>query len=110
MSTRPAEASDIQLTWTFGDRVRKVRRILGMSQNAFAKMLGVTPQALGAWELDVNKPRNVVAIAKRLEVAAGVPATWTLGLVSEGTMKPPAGGTDEGPERARPEGFEPPTF
>ncbi len=96
MSTQSVEASDIQLTWTFGDRLRKVRRILGMSQEAFAKLLGATPQALGAWELDVNAPRNVVAIAKRLEVAAGVPATWMLGLVAEGTMKPPAGETDEG--------------
>ncbi|MGH3567006.1 MAG: hypothetical protein ACRDRH_13430 [Pseudonocardia sp.] len=38
-------------TWSFGDRVRKIRRdVLRVDQAQFAQQLGVTAQAASAWE------------------------------------------------------------
>lgn len=69
------------LDWTFGDRIRKIRRAVNASQGDFAAALGETRESLSTWESGrVAQPRNVVAIAKRIELAYGVPATWTLGL------------------------------
>lgn len=69
------------LDWTFGDRIRKIRRAVNASQGDFAATLGETRESLSTWESGrVSHPRNVVAIAKRIELAYGVPATWTLGL------------------------------
>ncbi len=70
-----------RLQWTFGDRIRKIRRSLDIPQGEFAAKLSETRESLSKWESGkVREPRNVVAIAKRIELAYGVPATWTLGL------------------------------
>lgn len=76
MSTQ-AEHWPYWLEWSLGDRLRKIRRGAGVSQEEFAATLSVNKKSLAAW---TNAPRNVVAIAKRIELAYGVPATWTLGL------------------------------
>lgn len=69
------------LEWTFGDRIRKIRRAVGADQGQFANTLGETRESLSAWESGrVAQPRNVVTIAKRIELAYGVPAGWVLGL------------------------------
>lgn len=75
---------------TFGDRLRRVRRSLHLSQEAFAHALGpdYTSKALGAWEAGTREPRGAVALAKRIELAFNVPATWILGLDS-GPVPPP---------------------
>lgn len=67
-------------TWTFADRLRKVRRLLGLTQNAFAEQLGENRSAYIAWESDLNLPRDLVAVARKVEAASGVPASWMLGL------------------------------
>lgn len=67
--------------WTFGDRLRKVRRVvLRLNQAEFAAELGTNQKTYAAWELDMTSPRNMVALAKRIEALAGVPASWMLGL------------------------------
>jgi transcriptional regulator with XRE-family HTH domain len=66
--------------WTFADRIRKVRSMAGQDQREFAKQLGVTASALAAWETGRAVPRDIVAIAKRIEMRMQVPAQWTLGL------------------------------
>ena len=63
--------------------MRKIRRELGLSQEDFARPLGVAKVTYGAWETGRNHPADVVAIAKRVELAYGVPAWWTLGLNAE---------------------------
>ena len=78
MSANPVTMAD--LGWTFGDRLRKIRRVVGVSQAEFADRLSQGRQSLAAWESGLNEPRNAVAVAKRIELAYGVPATWTLGL------------------------------
>lgn len=84
MSTQP---SGVVPEWTWGDRVRKVRRLAKLGQAEFAALMSVSPATVAAWEASMNEPRNAVAIAKRIEVALGVPATWMLGL----TSGPPSG-------------------
>ncbi len=70
-----------RLGWTFGDRIRKIRRALNVSQGEFADAIGRKRESLSTWESGrIDAPRDVVAIAKRIELAYGVPATWTLGL------------------------------
>lgn len=74
-------SSSVVPVWSFGDRARKIRRdVLKVDQQEFARLLGVTAQAAGAWESRNAQPRDVVAIARRIELLTGVPATWVLGL------------------------------
>ena len=74
-------------SWTpqfeFSDRIRKIRRDLGVSQESFAADLGIKKVTLGAWEVGRSEPRDVVAVAKRIELLTRVPAAWTLGLYEE---------------------------
>ena len=55
--------------WSLGDRLRKIRRTAGLSQVEFADQLGENQKTYAAWELDTSAPRNVVALAKRIEIA-----------------------------------------
>lgn len=66
--------------WTFGDRIRKARRLAGMTGATFAAALLITTSALGQYETDRSLPRDVVGLAKRAEDVTGVPAAWLLGL------------------------------
>lgn len=79
MSAEPHEAPVIP-EWSTGDRLRKVRRLVDQSQAEFAAALGQNQKTYAAWELDTSVPRNLVAIAKRIEAMTGVPAAWVLGV------------------------------
>lgn len=65
---------------TFGDRVRLIRRELQLSQEQLASRLGVKKVTLGAWEVGRNEPSDLIATAKRIQLATGVPASWIVGL------------------------------
>jgi transcriptional regulator with XRE-family HTH domain len=52
---------------TFGDRLSGAREEAGMSQEEFAKRLGVKIKTLKAWENDLSEPR-----ANRLSIMAGM--------------------------------------
>ena len=97
MSTTAAHA-DLGTRWTpeftFGDHLRKIRRDLGLSQEDFARPLDVAKVTYGAWETGRNQPSDVVSVAKRIELAYGVPAWWTLGLNAENRR--PGGPDGEG--------------
>lgn len=80
MLGRMAEAAAVIPEWTFADRLRKSRQIAGMDQRVFALHLGVKSSAYAQWEAGNNKPRDVVAVAKRVELLTHVPATWLLDL------------------------------
>ncbi len=88
MSTQP-EHNSWTPEWSLSDRLRKIRRDTGFSQDDFADKLGANPSQYRAWESGRNHPRDIVSLAKRIEMLTGVPAQWTLGL-SEGT--PTSGG------------------
>ena len=66
--------------WSLGDRLRKIRRMGGLSQSEFAAKLGQNQKTYASWELDLTAPRNAVAVAKRVEAMSGVPAAWVLGV------------------------------
>jgi transcriptional regulator with XRE-family HTH domain len=51
-----------------------------MTGQQFADVLGITASALGQYETDRATPRDVVEIAKRVEIVTGIPAAWMLGL------------------------------
>lgn len=107
MTTQPFESRPIQpweLEFTFGDRIRKARRILGLTVEQFAAGLGMKKQLVSQWETGVSNPRSAHAVAWRIEGVYSIPAWWLLG-----NNEPPAGGTDEG-QVAHPEGLEPPTY
>lgn len=84
------------LEWSFADRLRKVRReVAEATQEEFAAALDVPLKAYGAWEAGRNTPREIVAIAKRIELVIGVPAAWMLGISD--VAVPAATGTDGTP-------------
>ena len=62
MTTQIAEGVVPQ--WTFGDRIRKIRRHLGMTQGEFAQSIDRGPKSIAAWELGTNTPPDAVAVAK----------------------------------------------
>lgn len=96
-------------TWTLGDRIRKARLTTGMNQREFAPLIGVKAGSLAAWESDHSVPRNVLIVARYIEKATGVPATWVLGLDDgpgddfDGGGEPvvPNDGVDNQPRRSR---------
>ncbi len=65
---------------TFGDRLRKARRTRQLSQVEFARLLGESEKSIANWESDVSRPRDVVALAKKVQATYGVPADWLLGI------------------------------
>jgi transcriptional regulator with XRE-family HTH domain len=66
--------------WTFADRLRKARQSVDLNQRDFAERLGVGAPAYGQWEAGNNRPRDLVALAKRVELLTKVPAAWLLDL------------------------------
>ena len=87
MSTNPAaDLPDLSASipqWTIGDRLRKIRTTHGYTQGDFATLIGATKSAIAQWETDRTRPRDLRAVAIRIELAIGVPAWWTLGLNEE---------------------------
>lgn len=77
---RARQGAVARYAWTIGDKFRKIRRVHHLTQDQFAAAIGVNSKSLAAWENDAWQPRGMVAIAKRIELAFGVPAAWTLGL------------------------------
>ena len=78
--------------WSLGDRIRKARDIAGMNQHDFAVAIGVPDGSLANWETDRAKPRDIVAVAKRIELLTRIPAGWVLGIENS-----PDGGGPTGP-------------
>ena len=83
MTTHAEEVFDSIPMWTLGDRLRKIRTMHGYTQSDFASAVGATKSAIAQWETDRARPRDLRAVALRIELATGVPAWWTLGLNAE---------------------------
>lgn len=76
-------------TATFGDRLTGAREAAGLSQEEFARRLGVRLTTLQGWEDDRMEPR-----ANRLQMAAGmlsVSIRWLLTGEGDGLDAPPEG-------------------
>ena len=92
-----ADATIVIPEWTFADRLRKARSIAGADQRGFAAQLQCTASAYAQWEAGNSRPRDIVGIARRIELLTRVPAAWLLDLEGPqaplpGTRKGPAGG------------------
>lgn len=87
--------------WTIADRLRRIRRDTGLTQAAFAERLQVGEQRYSAWESGRNHPpvQDFVTVAKRIELAFGVAAEWTLGLEMRNTPRPDGPEGEERPGR-----------
>lgn len=68
--------------WTLADRLRKIRRDRGLTQEQMAQEIGVKPVTLSAWEAGRTRPHDVVELAGLIEQRFGVPAAWTLGVLN----------------------------
>lgn len=65
--------------WTFGDRLRKVRRNEGLTQLLFARRIGANVKSIDAWECDRSTPRDIVGMATLIEDEFDLPHGWMLG-------------------------------
>lgn len=74
--------------WTLADRLRKARLVSGLTQEEFADRIGAKPGAYSHWEAGRNTPRNLVALAQRIELLTDIPAAWTLGVMDGPTGGP----------------------
>ena len=92
MSTHPIDRYFPE--WSEADRLRRIRRDTKLTQAAFAERIGLKVERYAAWESGRNNPpaRDFVAAAKRIELAFGVAAEWTLGLDTQNAPRP------DGPE------------
>ncbi|QBC87349.1 helix-turn-helix domain-containing protein [Mycobacterium avium] len=70
--------------WSFGDRIRKARTLADMNQREFAAAIEVAEGSLAAWETDRAIPRDIVTVAKRVELLTRIPAAWLLGVSTPG--------------------------
>ena len=73
----------VDIAWTLGDRIAKVRKVFGMQQEEFADLFGVTDGAVSKWETDASKPRDVLTFAAAVEAQARerglrIPVVWLL--------------------------------
>jgi transcriptional regulator with XRE-family HTH domain len=94
--------------WTFAERIRKVRRDRGLTQEEFAEnVLGIRLSTYSAWETGRNTP-DLAQLAPVLERKTGVPRAWFLGWMDEALV---TGGdsTDPSPTSVGPAGIEPTT-
>jgi len=56
------------IEWTSGERVRKIRRLMGMKQPEFAALIGIGDRKLAAWESGATQqPRDLLELARRIE-------------------------------------------
>lgn len=74
-------------SWSWSDRVRKVRRELGLTQSEFAALTGFGEKAIGAWESGKNTP-DIATVCVTLEDKTGVEREWWLGWPERGLPDP----------------------
>jgi transcriptional regulator with XRE-family HTH domain len=65
--------------WDFADRLRKARRISGMSQEQFARALGIGGPRYSAWESGRNTPTDFGLVCGAVSRLTGVSYEWLLG-------------------------------
>ena len=97
-------AENVQLVgpqWSWGDRLRKVRRdVAGMSQADMAQIVGVPTPTYGTWEADRATPQQMVMEMVASKIAArfpdGVTAAWLMGYGADGPVPTPPRGEQAG--------------
>lgn len=86
----------------FADRLRKARRLAGMTMKQLADALGVAEPTISAWETGRNTPGSKMRVTcMAVQMVTGVSATWL-----ETGQAPHEGGPD-GLSVVAGRGFEP---
>ena len=86
--------------WSWGDRLRKVRRdVAGLGQSDMAALVGVPTPTYGTWEADRATPQQMVMELVASRIAAKFPervsAAWLMGYGADNPTPPDgAGRTD----------------
>jgi DNA-binding transcriptional regulator YiaG len=79
-TVKQAESSELS-----PEKIASIRKeVLDVSQNIFAKLLNVSPQAVHAWEQGLKQPSGMAI--RLLKIAENTPEIF-LGLVEEGDRK-----------------------
>lgn len=92
--------------WTIADRLRRIRRDAGLTQNAFAASLDVKEKRYSAWESETNTPGGnaLMALASRIQLQYGVQARdFLLGMEPAPTTPDGPGHTPEPTEDSPPQ-------
>lgn len=63
-----AKSMDSITPETMGDRLKRLRIARGLTQQEFAKLVGVTKSAVSQWEADSTKNLKLPVLAKVLDV------------------------------------------
>ena len=105
------------VVWDWADRIRKVRRVAGLTQADMARVAGVRAATWSAWESGRNIPVPDTAerVADRIAARFPVSADWLLGRQPdlqlsvllprmESNHQPPDCRPDAGHRRQRPGG------
>lgn len=68
-------------SWTFGERLRKARTEVHMSEDVLAMDLGVSVKTLQRWEQDATTPRKFLEVVARVCEVTKVQRAWLLGAM-----------------------------
>ena len=63
---------------TLGDRLLLARKKAGITRERMAGLLGVAVSAVGHWETDRSRPKDVLAVAKKWSEITETPQDWLL--------------------------------
>lgn len=72
------------LRFTFGDRLRKVRRAMGWTGPQMASLLGVSIASYTNWEAGRNQPNDLMGTAEDIAARLDIDLAWLLGLEDYG--------------------------
>ena len=73
--------------WTFGDRLRKARKVSGVSSDQIVATLGrASKRSVYTWEQDINIPRDPWKVARAYSDLTGVSFDWLLTGVRTGSF------------------------
>jgi DNA-binding XRE family transcriptional regulator len=88
--------------WSWGDRLRKIRRVAGMQQADMAFLVGVPTQTFGTWEANRALPQRMVMELVSSKIAARFPKTvsaaWLMGYGADGPLPTTPHGEVSGPD------------
>ena len=60
--------------WTLGERIRKCRNLMGLEQEEFGALFGVSGSLVSKWEKDAREPK--FSQVKAIEAVAPVPSNF----------------------------------
>jgi transcriptional regulator with XRE-family HTH domain len=66
--------------WTFGERLAKARKHVGLTQESMAARMNVSASAIAKWESDRGEPRAFQKTISEWAEVTGVDQAWLMGF------------------------------